>query len=117
MSANYEELLDRLQDFQALLGVSDWDIRLELVHRWELVKWYSMAGMEYDCNGRTGVMKVCPYVEEYPDLASYNGIWGVENWMLHELIHLHLDRDAFSVEEQAVNALTRGFWTLYRELR
>jgi hypothetical protein len=90
MKAPSQKQLDKwLKEWQNILRLQDWDIRIRLVKQPELVREGIEGESQVQQTNKTGSIRIL-----HPD--EYNARWkpgtqNIERVLVHELLHFHLD--------------------------
>ena len=116
-----KQLDKKLKYWQKILSLRDWDIRAEIVPLNTMSNPSHAGEIEWDLQGRAASLTLVRE-QDYPSDAVDKT--DIETTLVHELLHLHLaairskygDCENYVLfEEQAINALAKGYIKLHRK--
>lgn len=120
--ARNARLSERLAFWQRQLRLQDWEITAELANVHEVGSRCALSNVNPSCKeARIRILAVA----EWPVPSERVGLWDLEYFLIHELVHLHLnawrgpaESDGDSMEYQqkegAIDLIAGALWRLER---
>ena len=116
----YEEVEEKLRAWQKILRLQDWFVEVEIVRKHEM-EWHTSKGEVWTrTNANRALIKLLDPVD---DTCPKTDPYDMEETLVHELLHLHMDRFEPPKEdtirsnelERTIDTLANVLVNLYRD--
>jgi hypothetical protein len=113
-----EQLLEKCLEWQKILRLQDWDVRISIVRQSGFTNAESNAEISVNVQHKLAQLRILDPIDY--DHSSVNP-QDMERSLIHELLHIHLwafttdlEGPFVDMEEQALNMIALGLIGLYR---
>lgn len=114
-----DELRAKCAEWQKILRLQDWDVRVSIVRENQMLTKESNAEINVNVQHKLARLRVIDPIDYHPDNLNPQDM---EKSLVHELLHIHLwqfteelEGALQDAEEQALNMITDALIKLYRK--